>query len=182
MAKLPAADRIIFSRQGQYFEVLGSDTCVPTTLMNAVRQASGKELPNPSAELLRLDRVGPTDADGTSQAGMAREARALGLGFRPLGQNLTLARQLSQQGVPIATDINPGRLPLRIQNAAGGRFQSAPQGHEVLLASIDAQDGAVVEDPELGRYTLSAAELKRAIGPEGVVKALPLSKNGWIPA
>jgi hypothetical protein len=112
---------------------------------------------------------------------MKREAAVLGLGFESLGQDLARARDLSLRGVPIATDINPGKLPSRVQRAAGGEFPSVPNGHEVLLASIDATGGAVVEDPELGRYSLTAAELKRAIGPTGEVKALP-PKNGWIPA
>jgi hypothetical protein len=176
-AELPAPDRYVVPTRRQFFQGQNSDTCVPTTLMNAAK-AYGRVIPRPDATLNRLNRVGPTDKDGTSESGMAREAHALGLGFRPLGRNVALAHRLNSAGVQVATDINPGRLPQRIQRSRGGPFESEPAGHEVLLRRVGPRGGAWVEDPQLGRYFLGPMELKQAIGQAGRIKALP-DRRGW---
>jgi hypothetical protein len=164
-AALPPPDRTIRAGQTQYHQHPGSETCVPVTVMNAARMLRGR-FTNPNAVLRKLTRIGRTEArSGTNNGGMRRQARAIGLTTVPI-DGIARAQALSARGIPIAASINPGFLPRRIQDAHGGPWASDPASHEVLIRKLDPR-GAVIEDPEAGRYRLRVDELRATMGAEG---------------
>jgi hypothetical protein len=135
--------------------------------MNGKRFLTGREDPTPQRTLHHLERVGPTTNEGTTDRGLRRQAAALGLRAEWLGNDLFVAHEVTRNGHPIAVAINPGALPMWLQLQQGGPWQDDPGGHEVLFTHVGPRGGALVEDPEGGRYPLTPRQVRDAIAGNG---------------
>jgi hypothetical protein len=152
---------------------MGSINCAEVTVMNA-GYAQGQRYLYPNRVLRRLNRLGPTTTNGTSERAMDRDAVALGMRPIPLRHNFERARRLTQRGVPVGMSLNPERLPMWLQLTRGGPFESDPAGHEALIHKIGPFGGALVEDPQIGWYRLGPGQLRRAVGWAGDLTGLSL--------